>query len=79
MRMMYRLGWCAPQVRRPFWRTLFKVAMKNPSALAGFYYDCFHYFHLLDHRHQVRRGISDYLAAPSVDDVIDSCTESPAI
>jgi radical SAM superfamily enzyme YgiQ (UPF0313 family) len=79
MRMMYRLGWCVPQVRRPFWRTFFKVAMKNPSALAGFYYDCFHYFHLLDHRHQVRRGISDYLAAPSVGDVIDSCAESPAI
>ena len=71
-RLIYRMGVREPQLRRPFWRAFLRVARQNPRALGAFYYDCFHYYHLAQHRRHARRAISNYLASPTAGDELDS-------
>ena len=71
-RLILRMGVRDRETQRPFWRTLVRVARTNPRALGSFYYDCFHYFHLNAHKHEMRRNLLGYLASPAPDDVLDA-------
>jgi hypothetical protein len=51
------------ETRVPFFKALFTLLRHNPNALGAFYYDCFHFYHLNQHKHQVARSIGQHLAA----------------
>jgi radical SAM superfamily enzyme YgiQ (UPF0313 family) len=71
-RLVLRMGVLDRETRRPFWRTFVRVARANPGALSAFYYDCFHYFHLNAHRHQMRRDLLGGLARQAADESLDA-------
>jgi radical SAM superfamily enzyme YgiQ (UPF0313 family) len=70
-RLFYHLGLKAKGARRYFWKTFFQVLWKNPAALEAWGYDCFYFHHLNQHADYVQRTLSNYLASPAPDDVLD--------
>jgi radical SAM superfamily enzyme YgiQ (UPF0313 family) len=71
LRLVLELGVLDSTTRRAFWKAFLKVARHNPQALGAFYYDCFHFSHLKEHRAAVESSLLGYLANPSAGDVLD--------
>lgn len=71
LRLVFQLGVLDRETRRPFWKALVRVARNNPPALGAFYYDCFHFSHLKEHRAAVESLLLGYLADPTPCDVLD--------
>jgi radical SAM superfamily enzyme YgiQ (UPF0313 family) len=71
VRLVYHLGIKTRGFRRPFWRTLLTVAVKNPNAIDGFFFDALFLYHLHAFSQHIGEVLSRYLAAPSPVDVLD--------
>jgi len=71
LRLCWFLGYVTKKTRLPFWRALFAVLRRNPSAISPFCYDCMHFLHLFHHAGYVRESLERYLAQPHPDDVLD--------
>lgn len=70
-REFYHLGIRSKAMRRYFWKTFLKLLWKNPAALEAFSFDSsiFHHLHL--HADHIQHDLSNYLSAPSPNDVLD--------
>jgi radical SAM superfamily enzyme YgiQ (UPF0313 family) len=71
LRLCAALGFATKETRIPFWKALFTILRRNPSALGAFCYDCMHYLHLFQHAAYIGQWVRDYLDHPHPDDVLD--------
>jgi radical SAM superfamily enzyme YgiQ (UPF0313 family) len=78
LRLALEFGVRDADARAPFWRALWAVARGNPAALGAFYYDCFHYRHLKEHRRAVASSFQEHLSNPPPGDVLDRVSGPPA-
>ena len=77
-RLVWHFGVLDASTRRPFWRALRTILRRNPRALGAFYYDCFHFDHLKEHRRAVETALLGYLADPPEGDVLDEVIATAA-
>jgi radical SAM superfamily enzyme YgiQ (UPF0313 family) len=70
-RLLYHLGIKSRGFRRPFWRSLITVAVKNPNAIDAFFFDALFLYHLHPFAEHIVRALSRYVASPDAGDVLD--------
>ena len=70
-RLVYHLGVRSRGFRRPFWRALVTLAVKNPNAIDAFFFDAFFLYHLHPFAEHIERALTRYLASPDAGDVLD--------
>jgi len=70
-RLLYHLGIRSRSFRRPFWRSLIAVAVKNPNAIDAFFFDALFLYHLYPFAEHVVRALARYVVSPDVGDILD--------
>ena len=68
---IYYFGVADAALRRRFWKTIFTLLLKNPTALEAFVFDISVFDHLRRHAAYIDRELARYLAAPAEGDVLD--------
>ena len=68
----YYFGLRAQAIRSYFWQALWQILWKRPAALESFVFDCAVFHHLHQHAGYIQRELTQYLATPHPDDVLDA-------
>ena len=71
LKQAYHFGIRAKGARLLFWKSLFQLLCKNPTALESFVFDIGVFHHLHQHADYVEQEVGRYLSMPSPDDVLD--------
>ena len=70
-RLLWHMGVRTPGIRRPFWRALLTLAIKNPGAIDAFFFDTLFLYHLHPFAEHIARELAQYVTAPAPGDVLD--------